>query len=293
MRILVVVTFLNEARYMPAFLESLAAQSRTPDLVLLADDGSTDESAGMARAFAERHEWARVERRPPRDAGRDRLAGGTAVVNFEWGLKQAADFPWDVAVKMDADLRLVPDLFAEIERRFAEDPELGMAGPYLAVRQPDGRMVRQRCPETHVEGPAKFYRRACYDDIAPLPAMLGWDTIDELRANMKGWRTRSFDMPSGDSEHMRTMGSHDGQLRGFRRWGEAAYAYGEHPLHVVLVGAQKSRDRPRLLGGISYVIGYIGAAARRMPRAESELRSYVRKDQLRRIRRRLLRAARA
>ena len=293
MRILVVVTFLNEARYMPDFLASLAKQKRTPDLVLLADDGSTDESATMARDFAAEHDWARVERRPPREKARDRLAGGTAVLNFEWGLGQATDFDWNVAVKMDADLRLVPELFAELERRFEEDPELGMAGPYLAVRQDDGRMVRQRCPETHVEGPAKFYRRACYDDIAPLPAMLGWDTIDELRANMRGWRTRSFDMPSGDSEHMRTMGSHDGQLRGFRRWGEAAYAYGEHPLHVVLVGGQKSRDRPRVIGGVSYVAGYAGAALRRMPRAEPELRRYVRRDQLRRIRRRLLRLARA
>lgn len=286
MRILAIVPFLNEQAHIGRFLDSIASQTRLPDRLLLVDDGSTDDSAGIVGAFVARHPWAGVLRRPPRAPVRDRLAGGSAVRAFTWGLAQVDD-SWDIAVKMDADLALTPDVFAEIEGRFLADPRLGMAGPYLSVTTDTGARVRQRCPENHVEGPAKFYRRACYEEIAPLPEMLGWDTIDEIRARMRGWGTRSFAMPSEDPEHLRPMGSHDGQLRGFRRWGACAYGYGEHPLHVVLVGVQKMSDRPRIVGGLHYVFGFGLAALHRMPRAEPELRAWVRRDQLRRIRSRI------
>lgn len=286
MRMLVVVPFLNEGRYLGTLLESLASQRRLPDRLLLVDDGSWDESPSTAAAFAEEHAWCTLLRRPVRPPARDRLAGASELSAFRWGLEQA-DGPWDVIAKLDADIRLTPETLAAIERELESDPVLGMAGPYLSARRADGALVRQRCPADHVEGPTKFYRRECLEQIGPLPTFLGWDTIDEIRARMRGWRTASFAMPDGDPEHLRPMGSHDGMLRAHRRWGTCAWGYGEHPLHVVLVAVQRLGDSPPVLGSLSYVIGWALAAVRRLPRAEPELREYVHRDQLRRIRRRL------
>ena len=286
MHIVVVVPFLNEARYLGTFLESIAAQTRPPDRLLLVDDGSSDASYEIASAFAEQHPYAMVLRRPRRPNESDRLVGAPELRAFQWAVERIDD-RWDVVGKVDADLRLSPDLLGALEQNFLSDPTLGMAGSYLTVVGPEGTTSRQRCPPDHVEGPTKFYRRECYDDIFPLPAILGWDTIDEIRARMRGWRTASLSTPEGDSIHLRPMGSHDGLLRAYRRWGVCAYGYGEHPLHVVLVGLQRLNDPPRVLGGLSYVLGWASAVVRRMPRAEPELRAYVRHDQLRRIGRRL------
>jgi poly-beta-1,6-N-acetyl-D-glucosamine synthase len=287
----VVVPFLNEEGYLTTFLDSVAAQARPPDRLLLVDDGSSDGSHGIATAFAARHEYATVLRRPRRPEEADRLVGAPELRAFQWAVEQISE-PWDIVAKVDADLQLASDLLATLERQFLADPRLGMAGSYLKAISPDGVATRQRCPADHVEGPTKFYRRACYEEISPLPAILGWDTIDEIRARMHGWRTASFSTPQGDSVHLRPMGSHDGLIRAHRRWGVCAYGYGEHPLHVLLVGLQRLNDPPRLLGGLSYVLGWAGAAVRRMPRAEPELRAYVHKDQLRRIWRRLWRGKR-
>src|SRR2546430_15578985 len=70
-RLAVVVSFLNEARYLPTLLASMARQTRPPDVLLLVDDGSEDESAQIAEAFAAEHGFARVIRRPPRPRERD------------------------------------------------------------------------------------------------------------------------------------------------------------------------------------------------------------------------------
>jgi hypothetical protein len=276
MRLVLVACFLDEQRHLPALLDSIAVQTRPPDRLLLVDDGSTDGSPELAEAFAREHDYATVLRRPSRPPAADRLAEAGELRAFAWALEGFHE-PWDVAGKLDADLRLAPGALAALEARFAAEPRLGIAGPPL--RSVDG--VAHRTRSEHVEGATKFYRRRCLDDIAPLPPILGWDTIDEIRARMRGWRT---DGTVGEPVlHLRPMGAHDGMARAFRRWGACAYGYGEHPLHVVLIALRRMRERPRVVGGASYLAGWALAGVRRAPRAEPELRAYAQRDQLRRI----------
>jgi hypothetical protein len=285
LRLAVIVPFLNEEQHLGALLDSMERQQRPPDRLVLVDDGSSDRSPEMAAAFAREHPYATLLRRPRRPPERDRMVRAHELRAFEWALALTPD--WDVAAKLDADLDLSPDLFAEIERRFEADPRLGMAGAYLSALDAQGRPERQRCPPDHVEGENTFYRRECFEAISPLPPILGWDTIDEARARMRGWRTASFEMPAGDPIHLRRMGSHDGVLRGSRRAGLAAWAYGAHPMHVLGGAVVRMGDPPRVLCGVHYVAGWVLAAARRVPRAEPELRRFVRVENLRSLRGRL------
>jgi glycosyltransferase involved in cell wall biosynthesis len=283
MTLALVVPFLNEERYLPQLLDSLLSQCRRPDLLLLVDDGSTDRSRELAAEFADAHHWARVVRRRPRPSERDRLARAAELRAFESGL-DALDDPYDVVAKLDADMSLPPNLLYEVGWRFRADPHLGITGPYVSRIEPDGARRRQSCPPGHVEGHVKFYRRACYDQIAPLPATLGWDTIDEVRARMRGWRAESFELPGGDPEHLRRMGSHDGILRGYRRAGLAAYGYGAHPAYVLLSAAVRAPESPWLLCGAAYLVGYATGVVWRVQRADPNVRAALRKEESARIR---------
>jgi biofilm PGA synthesis N-glycosyltransferase PgaC len=286
MIVAVVSCFLDEEAYLRRSLASLAAQTEPPDQLLLVDDGSTDGSGELAEEFAAGHDWARAVRRPPRPRERDRLADAAEIRAFSWAVERLEP-GWDAVGKLDADMELTPRVLESVRRELAADPRLGMTGPLIAEPGPDGVPARKPCGPEHVEGSTKFYRRECFEQIAPLPPFLGWDTIDESRARLRGWATRSFETPGGDPLHMRPMGAHDGRLRAFRRWGLCAYAYGAHPAHVVAYGARLARERPYVAGGVSYLAGWVGAAARGAPRAEPELREFVRRDQWRRMTRRL------
>jgi biofilm PGA synthesis N-glycosyltransferase PgaC len=292
MRLAVVIPFLDEERLLPELLASIAAQTRPPDRLLLVDDGSSDASPDLAARFAGEHEYASLQRRPIRARTRDRLEGAHELRAFEWALA-ALEEPWDVVAKLDADLRLAPGTFAGMVTRFERDSRLGIAGPRLLSIDEHGRDASHRTRPEHVEGAARFYRRACLDEIGPIPPILGWDTIDEVRARMRGWHTMGGSAGEEPVLHLRPMGAHGGALRAFRRWGVCAYGYGEHPLHVLLIALRGMRERPPILGGVSYLGGWLLAALRRAPRAEPELRAYVRRDQLRRIGRRLGRSTAA
>lgn len=286
MRIAIVTPFLNEQAYLPRYLAAIGRQERPPDLLLLVDDGSDDASPEIAAEFARSHPYARLLRRPPRPPERDRLATVSELRSFRAGLA-SLDQPFDVVAKVDADVELTPLTLRTLGREFEADPRLGVAGPYLAAPQQDGSLARQRGRPEHVAGPVKFYRLACYQEI-DVPAFLGWDTLDDILARMAGWRTASLAMPDGDPVHMRPVGAHDGLPRAWRRWGVCAWGYGETPLHVALVAVQRVRDRPMVIGSVNYVLGYLGAGARRAPRAEPGVRRVIRRDQRARICRRLL-----
>jgi poly-beta-1,6-N-acetyl-D-glucosamine synthase len=292
MRLAVVIPFLNEQQLLPQLLGSIATQTRPPDWLLLVDDGSTDASPAIAAEFVREHGYASLARRAVRAGDDDRLRDAHELRAFEWALS-ALEEPWDVVAKLDADLRLAPGTFADVLARFERDPRLGIAGPRLLSVDHDGRDVSHRTRPEHVEGAARFYRRPCLSAIAPIPPILGWDTIDEVHARSLGWQTRSLELPGPPTVHLRPTGGHDGVVRGFRRWGECAWAYGAHPLNVLAGAVHRMGRRPYVLGGLSYLAGWGLAAARSVPRARPEVRAFCRAEQRDRARRALAARVRA
>lgn len=278
-----VVPFLNEEEHLPTFLRSVAEQTRRPDEMLLVDDGSTDRSFEIAEAFAAEHSYARAVRRPPRPPAKDRLAQAHELKAFHWGVEQLHG-EWDAILKMDADLDLAPDHLEMSLGELERSPRLGIVGCFLALREPDGTLRRERSPEYHVRGANKCMPRACYEAIQPVPPILGWDTIDEIRARMHGWETRSVATRTRDTIHLRPTGAHDGRLRAYRRWGLCAWGWGAHPLYVLAGAAVRTRERPYFLAALHYVWGYAHAGITQAPRVEARTRAYARREEIQRLR---------
>ena len=74
-----------------------------------------------------------------------------------------------------------------------------------------------------------------------------------------------------------------GSLRGYRRAGRAAYAYGTDPMYLLVAAAARFRDRPVVACGAAYLAGYCAAAVGRAPRAEQDARACQRRYQRARL----------
>ena len=291
MRLLLITPARDEAEHLPAVLASLAAQTRPPDEWVVVDDGSTDATSELlARACAE-IPFLRVVQTPAgfTAARRDRLAAAAAPRAFNHGLRAARlrdDF--DFVGKLDADTELPPRYFESLLERVAADPGLGIAGGVRHECAGDGTWHVLAIPADHVPGALKLYRRACFEAIGGMEELLGWDAIDETRARMTGWRTRSFD--DLVALHHRAWGTADGRLRGRVRYGRSSWAAGQSAWWVVAKSGKVALTmRPRGLSGAAYAWGYAAARARRLPRVQDE--AYLRHVR-REHRQRALRAAR-
>ena len=138
---------------------------------------------------------------------------------------------WDFLVKLDGDLSFSADYFANCLGRFASNPRLGVGGGVIVYETERG-LEHETTTDFHVRGATKIYRRACWEAIHGLIRELGWDTLDEVKANMLGWKSQTFnDIPI--VQHRRT-GAADGWWRDNFKNGRANYICGYHPLFMIL-----------------------------------------------------------
>lgn len=111
----VVIPCRNDADFLEACLTALAAQTRPADRIIVVDNGSTDDSAAVARRFgAEVHEEPLVGIWPAAAHGYDEAAEPSTGAA-----------PADIIARLDADSRPHPDWIARIVRAFVADPGLG------------------------------------------------------------------------------------------------------------------------------------------------------------------------
>lgn len=282
-RLLVVSPVRNEADHLELVAQAVERQTRRPDLWVLVEDESTDGTAEILARLSERIDFMRVIAAPPKQVPtrvKDRLAMAAAPRAFNRGLESTDWRSFTHVAKLDGDIELPSDYFERLLAQFERDPRLGLAGGVWAERDPrgGGDWKAQPIPlEHHVMGSLKCYSLACFQAIGGMQERLGWDTIDQTYARMRGFRTRSF--PELVARHHRAWGSADGTLRGRARHGQCAYVV-HYPLPWVALRSLKvARARPRGLSGAAFLYGYLRSAARRIPRVEDqEFRTFVRRE---------------
>jgi glycosyltransferase involved in cell wall biosynthesis len=240
----------------------LAAQTLTPAAWVAVDDGSTDRTALMLAELTERHAWVRPVAAPvPAD---DELAqgrrGGRALEGFRTGVL-ALEEPVDVVIKVDADVDFDPDYFERLLARFAADPALGIASGTCYERQ-DGVWVRRTKAATTVWGASRAYRWECLPDVMGLEPRMGWDGLDELSAQLRGFRTETIvDLPF--RHHRPEGGREHSALHHGEALGRASWYMGYRPSYLTIRALYRARRQPSAL---AMLWGYGVAAARREPR---------------------------
>lgn len=279
-RYIVITPARNEQEHIGHTIKSMVAQTVPPALWVIVDDGSADGTAEIIDAAARVHPWIQTVHRPDRGF---RQQGGGVVEAFYAGYARIQSQPWDFLVKFDADLSFEPDFFERCFKNFAAEPRLGIGGG-LICHEVNGDLVSESSgdPAFHVRGATKIYRRACWEQFGGLVRAPGWDSIDELKANMLGWATRSF--PDGPLKHRRFAGTADGLWSNSVKNGLANYVAGYHPLFMALKCLKRSVRRPYVVGAVGLWWGFCRGYVKRVARVDDPaLIRYVRRQQLNKL----------
>jgi glycosyltransferase involved in cell wall biosynthesis len=275
----------NEAEHIARLGESLASQSVPPTKWLIVDNGSTDDTVAVAHALAADHSWITVVSIP---GELNPVRGRPIVRAFTRALEELDPAP-DLVVNVDADVSMDADYFERLLDRFLDDRQLGICSG-SAFELSDGVWTQRHVTGSTVWGATRAYRWACLQDVLPLEERLGWDGLDEFKANARGWRTRTFtDIPF---RHHRREGERDGERwRARAAQGAAAHYQGYAFWYLVMRALHNARKEP---GALGLIWGYLRALAAREPRCpDTEARAYLRDQQsLRNLARRFREASR-
>jgi len=272
----------NEAQYIELTLKAMTSQTLPPNEWIIVDDCSTDETAQIVEKYAREHAWLKLARRERREGKADRQRGKGVIDAFYFGVQQLADADYQFIIKLDGDVSFEPNYFEYLIEQFASNPCLGIAGGGMYERSADGAHWSLKSAGDHVGGPAKMYRRTCFEDIGGLMPALGWDGVDEWQALYAGWEVRSF--AELKFYHYRVMGNATGPLKAKIEQGYGAHAMGYHPFYLIARGIRHMLTPPYIAGGLAMIGAYFQAALQRREQLMSaEVMRYLRRTQLRQL----------
>lgn len=269
----------NEEKYIERTIKSVISQTVTPVEWVIVNDGSSDNTRNIIDKYAERHPWIHTIHRGDRGF---RKAGGGVIEAFYDGYHSLKSANWNFIVKLDGDLTFGNLYFKICFDHFAVEPSLGIGGGDI-YHDIDGKLILEKNPTFHVRGATKIYKKECWEAIGGLIKAPGWDTLDEVKASMLGWKTQSF--PDLKVVHHRYTGTADGTWKGWVKNGLANYISGYHPLFMVFKCLKRAFQKPAyFIGASGLFYGFISGYMKGIPQVEDrQLINYLRKQQLNRL----------
>jgi len=197
----VIIPAHNEANFLEGLLQSLCKQSVQASEIVLVNDNSTDQTEALMERFAKEHKNIHYVNHPSTD---QHLPGAKVIKAFSFGLKNLKQ-PFEVIVKLDADLILPNNYFEEL-LPFFENPKIGIAGGFCVEQNAKGQWKRNHpMGHDHVRGAFKAYSKECFSAIGGLRQAMGWDTIDELLARFFDFETLT--LARLKVKHLRPLGA--------------------------------------------------------------------------------------
>jgi glycosyltransferase involved in cell wall biosynthesis len=269
----------NEEDHIERTIRSIISQTAKPKVWIIVNDGSQDHTEEIIKRHISAHPWIRLVNLPDRGY-RKTGPGVVEAFNEGYGIVQNHDF--DSITKLDGDISFDGDYFEKLFQKFAENPKLGIAGGWL-FDPINNSLKPHKYPRYHVRGAVKTYRKECFEDIGGLSPTLGWDGIDEMSAQMKGWETQSFK----DLKVLlhKPMGSTGGILKGRLRGAYGACKLGYDPIFMTGRCIRKMFiDRPFLIGGMVMLLGFYAYKLKGMrPLDNPDLIRFIRNKQKKRL----------
>jgi len=187
-KISVLVPAFEDARFLDKSLGSVAAQSRTDFEVIVADDGSTDNTPRIAAAWASRDARFRLSR-----------IESNIGMTPNWN-RALAEARGDLVLKLDADDAMNPDCLEILAGELLADPEVLFAAcrtmdcdedlePLRPFRGDEALRLYGLDPERRHRRPGLTWLRMCFDDIQLWPSNSQMYRRREL-VELGGWDVR-------------------------------------------------------------------------------------------------------
>lgn len=269
----------NEEKSLPKLAESIVNQSITPNLWLIVNDNSNDNSAKILRDLEAKYDWIHVV--TSEGMKRDLSFHYANIVNN--GMSEALKIcssekiPFKYIALIDADMILEKCFFEKMIEKFENDPQLGVASGSTAYFE-SYKLVTEKGRDDLPIGGLRVWKKACFIETGGFPISYSADSVSNVLAILHGWKTKKFDDILGTQT--RRTGSAEGLWKGYRTKGESDYYRDYHPLYVLFKFIKYSFTHPFYLG-IAYMGGYIKGIVKIRKKLDiPEVRQYYRKKHL-------------
>ncbi|WP_293890119.1 glycosyltransferase family 2 protein [Flavobacterium sp.] len=254
----IVIPSYNEEKFISLTLQSLVEQTVLPKKLVVVNDNSTDKTAEIVLAFADKYPWISLINTSSEAI---HLPGSKVIQAFQKGLETLDDH-YDIIVKADADLIFPSNYFETIIRHFESDAKIGMVGGFAYIEKNGEWILENLTDKDHIRGAFKAYRKECFKQIGGLKTAMGWDTVDELLCKFYNWKVITNE--NLKVKHLKPTGANYNKTARYKQ-GEAFYSlgYGFFITSIASIKLAIRKGKPLLF--FDYINGFWKAKSAKKP----------------------------
>jgi len=256
----------NEEKFVEGCIRGIFSQSMPPDLLVVIDDGSTDNTpmivGKLAKEFPIHYEMINAPRI---------FKGWNIAVAIDAGFRRMMELrEVDWIIKIDCDARLSNShTFELMIEKMRKTPKLGITGAFFGKK-----MVR------HVCDAVRLYRLECLKEImntnkinpGHYPLMHGADSLAIFRANWLGWDCEPTDVEYID------LRPYKRNLWQWYQMGWFRYHNGFGLVNSVGIAFTHIRESPIILGSLISFLSWAICHLIRGKIFEDDYRDFMRKE---------------
>ena len=277
----IVIPAHNEEAFVALTLQSLAEQTILPKKAVIVNDNSTDKTAEIVLAFAEKNSWISLVNKSSEAI---HLPGSKVIQAFQKGL-ETLDDNYDFIVKADADLIFPSNYFETIIKHFQSDEAIGMVGGFAYIEKNSEWILENLTDKDHIRGAFKAYRKKCFKQIGGLKPAMGWDTVDELLCKFYNWKVVTDEALK--VKHLKPTGANYTKEARYKQ-GEAFYSLGYGFLITSIASMKLAMRKGKPLLFLDYLNGFWKAkSAKKEYLVTNEQAQFIRNYRWRKIKEKL------
>ncbi len=258
MKYYIIIPSHNEEKFISLTLQSLVEQTVLPQKMIVVNDNSTDKTAEIVLAFAQKYPWISLVNKSSEAI---HLPGSKVIRAFQKGL-ETLDDNYDFIVKADADLIFPSNYFETIIEHFESDAKIGMVGGFAYTKKNGDWILENLTDKDHIRGAFKAYRKACFKQIGGLKPAMGWDTVDELLCEFYNWKVVTDETLK--VKHLKPTGANYNKTARYKQ-GEAFYCLGYGFLITSIASLKLAMRKGKPLLFLDYINGFWKAKSAKKP----------------------------
>lgn len=278
MKFVIITPVRNEEQYILITIKCMLEQTLKPVEWIIVNDGSTDNTKKIIKRYSQKYPFIRLVSLKNRGYRKP----GTGVIEaFYEGLKLIKNKNYDIIAKFDGDLKFKSDMLQKISNAFIKDDKLGITGGVRYERKNiNSHFEKVLVPKGFVGGPYKFYRKKCFEEICGLISRAGWDGVDTIKAQMKGWKTGEIE--SIKIIHLKTTGSAKGEglRKANMKYGDVSYYMGGFFWYFLFRIAARSFENKNAKIGYYMLKGYYESKRNHLSRENIQFRQFLKRAQI-------------
>ena len=263
----------NEEQNLPEVSKSVTGQKVKPELWIIVDDGSTDDTSCILENLKASYSWIQSIRLPPKPRDITFHYSYVCKQGFDYAIEYCREnnLEFEYIGLLDADTVLEDNYFGKLLAEFEKDDSLGIAsgGVYYDT---GGKLSREMTDKNLPRGTGRLWKNECFVETGGYQVEPSPDSISNIKAILRGWGLMQY--ADVVQIQKRKTSSADGCWHGYVKNGWMAYYLGKNSF-LALLNVLYYSVKPPYYTGAAYCWGYLGSAIKREKKIQDpEIRAY-------------------